>query len=471
MMKKILLITTFILSTNLLASIEGVYRILAKEGRRGYPKVIKTLIDNDLYFSSIPFIKEYLTTSSGSSTKGIDSLIDEVVVKVGVKQFEVLPTSILKKSKAPIIKYILARKYFRTGKLTSAANELKNSIPYAHPTKPFALFLEGSILSIRKQHGSAREVYKDCIGRSNYFIKKTKNKNRLRQLNINKDYCVAGIARAEFAGGKYSKANLSYMDIPKSAYIWPEILFEEAWNSFYLKDYNRTLGKLVSYKAPVFDYIFNPEVEILKALTYLELCLWDDVKETVDDFFRSYEKSYGQVRRSLKRIGRSYKTYYLLSKKRRSSKVEGGVLFNRILKQIVKDAAYIELYDAFQYGNQEIEMVRQVRNTRLRKILGKTLRDTLLLQRNLIGAYVRKNMRNQLKVLAKSLEGMSYIRLEVLSRKKELLYRTGSLEEKGKRGDVKYVKRTDKQYFWSFNGEFWADELGDYVFALGSECK
>ena len=32
------------------------------------------------------------------------------------------------------------------------------------------------------------------------------------------------------------------------------------------------------------------------------------------------------------------------------------------------------------------------------------------------------------------------------------------------------VERNEKQYFWDFNGEFWADELGDYVFALKSEC-
>ena len=32
------------------------------------------------------------------------------------------------------------------------------------------------------------------------------------------------------------------------------------------------------------------------------------------------------------------------------------------------------------------------------------------------------------------------------------------------------VPRRDYQYFWSFNGEFWNDELGDYVFGLESEC-
>ena len=63
---------------------------------------------------------------------------------------------------------------------------------------------------------------------------------------------------------------------------------------------------------------------------------------------------------------------------------------------------------------------------------------------------------------------MSFIKLEVLARKKQSLYEPKS--KSGKRGDIRYIERNDKQYFWDFNGEFWADELGDYVFALGSEC-
>jgi hypothetical protein len=37
------------------------------------------------------------------------------------------------------------------------------------------------------------------------------------------------------------------------------------------------------------------------------------------------------------------------------------------------------------------------------------------------------------------------------------------------RGNI-VPRRRDDQLWWSFNGEFWTDELGDYVFALESEC-
>ena len=38
-------------------------------------------------------------------------------------------------------------------------------------------------------------------------------------------------------------------------------------------------------------------------------------------------------------------------------------------------------------------------------------------------------------------------------------------------GDIKNLKRDSGQYLWNFNGEFWADELGDYVFSLKSSCS
>jgi hypothetical protein len=52
--------------------------------------------------------------------------------------------------------------------------------------------------------------------------------------------------------------------------------------------------------------------------------------------------------------------------------------------------------------------------------------------------------------------------------KHRLVYqRPGDAERN--RGNVIPTRRGD-QYYWSFNGEFWDDELGDYIFGLESEC-
>jgi len=96
------------------------------------------------------------------------------------------------------------------------------------------------------------------------------------------------------------------------------------------------------------------------------------------------------------------------------------------------------------------------------------------LQRDLIGAYVKTSLGNYLDQVDKTLQSMSYVKLEILGKKKEsIISRPYGNESEGarERGDYIFLKRTDKQYFWDFIGEFWADELGDYVFALKSECE
>ena len=115
-----------------------------------YPSVVKELLDDNLYFTAIPYLKEYLSRSNGNISKEVDFLIDQVVTQVGVRQFEVLPRAILNRTKAPIMRYILAKKYFRVGDYNSALKALNGTIPRNHPAKPFALLLEGSIFSIKK---------------------------------------------------------------------------------------------------------------------------------------------------------------------------------------------------------------------------------------------------------------------------------------------------------------------------------
>ncbi len=459
-------------SFNASASVEKAWDILvrSKGSVSNYPQVVNELLKDNLYFTSIPYLKEYLSVHKGRLPSEVDILVDKVVTKVGVRQFEVLPTSILKRTSAPIIKYILAKKQFRVGRYKDALRTLNGTIPASHPVKPFALLLEGSIFSIEGDARNAKASFQSCVDATKDEMNNTSDDNRLRQLAINRDYCIVGIGRAEFENKEFENASLSYLDLPKDSYVWPEVLFEEAWNSFYLRDYNRTLGKLVTYQAPILQFVFNPEVNVLKALTYMELCLFDDAKQVVDDFYGQYQNDSLAVKKFLKKYGRNYKYYYLLAKSRTNGKSGGNKLLNKLIDTTLKDAAFSELIDSFNVGRDEIEVVKALSNSRVRKVFTSNLRESLLLQRDLIGAYVRKNLHLYVSQLDKSFEGMTYIKLEVLGRKKQRVYRSSSKGRRN-RGDIKYLQRNEKQYFWSFNGEFWADELGDYVFSLKSECE
>ncbi|HUP56010.1 MAG TPA: hypothetical protein VM598_01060, partial [Bdellovibrionota bacterium] len=67
-------------------------------------------------------------------------------------------------------------------------------------------------------------------------------------------------------------------------------------------------------------------------------------------------------------------------------------------------------------------------------------------------------------------EKMAFIKLEMLKRAKDQILKRPSRGVDRSWGNVEPSRRDD-QYYWSFNGEFWNDELGDYVFGLESQCK
>ncbi len=469
-MKKILLFLVFWGSGQLYARVDRAYDYVNKARSNPINNLYaaQELLDAGYYYSAIPLVKEYLVTARKINSYKLDLMLERLTKVVGIKQFEVLPMKVLQRSKAPTIRYIIAKKLFKRRKYKQVLQFLNASIPRNHQIKPFALNLEATTYNFLGKKEAAVETFKECISRSESMMGGDSLKDR--QLEINRDFCIVGIGRVYFNFHEYKKAESAYLDLKKNSYIWPEILYEEAWNSFYLQNYNRTLGKLVTYKAPLLTFLYKPEIEVLNALTYFELCMWNDVSKTVDRFYLHYGNAYQQIERFLQRHGRDYRYYYLLANTKKSGSRRGSKTINRMLDTIVRDPVFLELYESYQRAKQEL--VRSDKESRrMQYFIQQQLRNSLLLERNLIGGYVRSSLIDLKNSLQEALEGMSSIKLEILKRKKQALYQNSEMQGNGKRGNIKNLERTDKQYFWDFNGEFWADELGDYVFSLKTRCK
>ncbi|MFX6036336.1 hypothetical protein ABTE74_23385, partial [Acinetobacter baumannii] len=75
--------------------------------------------------------------------------------------------------------------------------------------------------------------------------------------------------------------------------------------------------------------------------------------------------------------------------------------------------------------------------------------------------------------LLSNVSTIDIVKLEMLRRSRAQVEKLGDALNNGedvwghkKRGSLGKPSMRDNQFFWSFNGEFWADELGDYTFAL-----
>jgi hypothetical protein len=200
------------------------------------------------------------------------------------------------------------------------------------------------------------------------------------------------------------------------------------------------------------------------------MCLYDDAKKTADGFYGDLMEPSRELRSFLNSRGKDYKYFYNLMADHEKGRTPPISLAPSLLKSIRKDGAYLEMKGALTSAIVEYNRLRKKGNSGFRSNLIKNIKVVLDEYRTVLGAFVRSGMVSKYAELYSAFQGMSYIKLEILALKKERLYQSDSPLTGNKRGDVKYIERNDKQYFWTFNGEFWADELGDYVFALRSEC-
>lgn len=430
--------------------------------------IIRELVEDDFYYASIPWLKEYIAIRSGKLSGDMDALLDEVMTEVGMDQFEAMPTEMLERSSSSTIRFILAKKKINAKKFDEAFSTIAK-ISEESSVYPFALHLKAVAESQLEKHDEAIKSFEACAEVSDKAAGKVKGEKN-RQLVVNKDSCAAGVARTLFAKKDYAKADLKYLDIPKSALIWPDILFEEAWNSFYLGNYNRTLGKLVTYKAPIMDFIFNPEIDVLRGYTYLKLCLWDDTRKTADDFYAQYMEPARELRLLINENKQNNEFFYKAGFNPTRDRTKNQLL-NTMLVAISRDSALQMIKKGLVDATGEYQRLKGMSSSKLKNSMLRNLAEVLTVQRNIFGGYVKRQMITKYASLFRAFQYMSYIKLEILEAKKAALYSPKAEETDNKRGDIKYIQRNSKQYFWNFNGEFWADELGDYVFALRSECK
>ncbi len=380
--------------------------------------------------------------------------------------------------------YSLGKEAILTGDLNKAIGYLKG-MDSRSPLWPFGLHLKATALALSNQNEEAIEAFQLCASKASRIVGYSGNsriqlKNSEREADDLRSRCLAGEARTLYQMNQFDRADRVYDSISKKSLVWPDILFEQAWNSFARSEYNRSLGKLVSYKSPALSFIFNPEIDVLRAQSYLALCLYSDANDVITGFNRKYSDVGVEVKEFIERNERDLPAFFDLGKSTLGSSLytRKGIyqLENRFVRspyfqnlvqnerQVVSERQLIRQYDSAQTG------VSHNLGEGFPGFLSEVLEWRRRTVRQLGGAFVKNSLLEYYTSLIDDLEKMSFIKLEMLRLAKDNLVNKTLSKEERTRGNVEPSRRDD-QYRWSFNGEFWNDELGDYVFGLESECK
>lgn len=352
----------------------------------------------------------------------------------------------------------------------------------ASPLFPYALQLRASASAMLGKGSQALKDFRSCVdsaGSIRGLAAETRADPSVlaaeaRDLEAR---CQAGVARTLYELGQFEEADREYDRISKTSFVWPDILFEQAWNAYARGEFNRTLGRLVSYKSPALRFVWNSEVDVLRAQTFLALCLYDDADQVLAEF----EKKYVSIARTVKEKiegpeGGDLARFYDLGKKALADRLDTANELHRLTNRFVRGPYFQGLVRA------EKDLAReraasgafiggaQASNKGLSGFLQEVLAWRAQSIAQLGGAFVRNSLLDHHDILISDFEKMSFVRIEVLDRLRNALLKPKLASGERVRGTVPTSRRSD-QYWWSFNGEFWLDELGDYVFGLKSECR
>lgn len=106
------------------------------------------------------------------------------------------------------------------------------------------------------------------------------------------------LARLHFERKDYPAAEKIYAEIRSSDRNTGRILYERAWNQYYLKDYSLSLGMLESLRAPYFSPGLDPEQYVLRSLILRDLCHYPEVRNANRDFTSVFGPVIQSIRKS-----------------------------------------------------------------------------------------------------------------------------------------------------------------------------
>lgn len=278
------------------------------------------------------------------------------------------------------------------------------------------------------------------------------------------------LARVRYGQGRFEEAVALYERIPRFSKHWRDALFEGAYAAFRADDPGRALGLLQTLHAPVAKDQFVPESYLLKALIYFSYCLYDEAKATLAELDRLHDESYEAISEVLE-PGRALDVYFALMTEGKSGEDR---IPAAVRNELLRDDAlrgYRSYVAALAKEEKKLASQAKWKGT----LLSQVLSEAVAQQRNVLVQSAGRGVQRALKLMHFHLEDVKgqyeLVKYEIARNEKNLLERGHDREETLRAQSLGRPAVPEKRAeYWSFDGEYWPDELGYYRFTLKNAC-
>lgn len=412
------------------------------------------------YFTALDLIaSSYKYTTPDQN---VQYYIEQLVAETGTHYFNTYNDLELRKMNIPTTDLIMAKRNLYLNKYKYTHERLKR-MPKGHRLYPEALLTKGTAYYMNQEYDKAIKSYNNC-SETAYGWEKLTNEKQKRYFAVLKETCIINVARIYYKQGNYKQAIRNYQAIPKASFKWPYTLIERAWAHYYLGNYNRSLGIIMTYNSPLLESYFTPEAEILKALNYYKLCLYEDALKVIDNYYNTYAPKSDQLKSLINKMNKEDLAFFNLMFTPIEESEKKNRFIRNLVTQMTKRIKYNLDLNSYYAMNEEILRASKDANQPLLKRMQRDLKEQ-------INHYVKVSMYDFINEIHSLSSEMFNLKLEILSKKRDLAYKNKTFDKNRKRGNFKNIERQADEEFWTFKNAFWADELGDYSFALSSTCK
>ncbi len=392
--------------------------------------------------------------------KVLEKINPEVIFIEGNVEFEQIQNESLD--------YIIGKKNYTQNENKKALQHLlkvgKNSSYY-----PESRLIMAQIYNKEKDEEKIKGSTKECIQSSMTLKKKYRNdRDSLKYYDNILNNCIMLIGRKAFNEDELNKSLKIFSVIDKRSVTFTSSLVEKSWIYYFQKNYNRALGLLATFKSPLLKDRFYPEVEYLSILANYRLCLWDEVSELSEKSINTFSKNLQQLD-VLEKLDRE-KMLGLIFEKESKDKILKDHFTQSFFKRINENPKFQFTLNQLRMINNEYNMLKKLKKRNKKNKILKHLKNHKEDNLNLLFQMSKKQISIYKEQIKKFENNIIELKIRTLERKKEYITNKKKPVNLKLQQENFNIERKENEHFWKFDGEFWADEIGDYSFSIKSNC-
>ena len=298
-----------------------------------------------------------------------------------------------------------------------------------------------------------------------------------RDLKYYSQLAVLNMARLLYEQNKNLKAVRYYDYIPINGFFWLEALFESSWALFRMgeKHHDKALGNLHTLSSPFFRNEYTPEAPILKAVILYARCDYRKALIAVNEFNQVYYPLLLELDGYVQDFADPKALYNFL--RRMQADPSSSPRVSQILNALFEDRELKRINAHITEMERELQVIQKTQSRWSTSDLANYVVQTIEVTRDSAfdkaGQMAKARLQRVAEELRKLKDKADSIDIEISmnERTDTELSLSGVEIDQQRLGKAQNRTPDAEHIYWPFDGEYWRDELGYYLYSIQSRCS